>query len=180
MRLKRLHLNHALLPNPLLTWDCGRGIQKRNLEICKKYCPAVSQSDRDRAFHALAQAVKTFGEKRLSDCCETVRSLKPVSIVSLEIPKKRERHDDDAVRNHEEEKDTGSTPATKKNKSISAKPPSKRARNDSEKLKKCCVRGCKNAHFWWKNGFFAHHAKNTSALITLKSFIIITAKIFLF
>ena len=159
MRLKRLHLNHALLPNPLLTWDCGRGIQKRNLEICKKYCPAVSQSDRDRAFHALAQAVKTFGEKRLSDCCETVRSLKPVSIVSLEKPKKRERHDDDAVRNHEEEKDTGSTPGTKKNRSTSARPPSKRARNDSEKLKKCCVRGCKNAHFWSKKWFFCTSCK---------------------
>ena len=123
-------------------------------KACEKHCPAGSHPDRDRAFHAVAESVKTLNEKRVSDCCETVRSLKPVSIVSLKPPQKRKRPGNDAAKNREEEKETHSTSSAKKTKGNPTQPPSKRLRKGIDKLKKCCVRGCRETHFWSKKCFF--------------------------
>jgi len=120
---------------------------KKILAICEKFCPVQCQQDTDRAFFALAEAVKQRDEKRISECCDKVSQMKPVAVVSLKSIEKRKSHDEVDTEDLLEEEESYSVSRPRKAKDILTRPPAKRTRQMSATVKTCCVNGCQKTHF---------------------------------
>ena len=58
------------------------------LDHCEKFSPVECQQDKDRAFFALAEAVKQDDEKCVTKCCEMISQMRPETVVTLKMTEK--------------------------------------------------------------------------------------------
>ena len=126
----------------LWPWD-----PKKILDHCEKFCLVQCQQDRDKAYFALTEAVMQHNEKRISDCCNKVSEMKPVTIVTLKTAEKRKCRDEDDAEDLQEEDESYSVSRPRRARDILTQPPAKRTRQMSATVKKCCAEGCQKTHF---------------------------------
>ena len=96
----------------------------------------------DRAYIALAEAVKQHHEKQLSECCKIVSEMRPVTVASLKMIEKQKCHDEDDVEDQQEEDESYYVPKPRKARYMLTQPPQKRCRQMTATVKTCCVNGC--------------------------------------
>ena len=136
---------------------------KKILDHCEKFCPVQCQQDRDRAYFALAEAVRQHDEKRLSDCCNKVSEMSPVTVATLKRAEKRKCRDEDDADDPQEEDEFYSVSTPRRARDILTQPPAKRTRQMSATVKTCCAERCQKLILDRKNGKFAPTVKQTSA-----------------
>ena len=61
------------------------------LEALEKHCPSSGQVDQDKAYYAVCESVKACGEKKVEECCQLIRGLKPVKATSVQKTGRRKR-----------------------------------------------------------------------------------------
>ena len=121
--------------------------REKIFDHCKKFCGVQCQQDMDRAYIALAEAVKQHHEKQLSECCKIVSEMRPVTVASLKMIEKQKCHDEDDVEDQQEEDESYSVPKPRKARDILTQSPQKTmSSNDSN---------CQNMLCKWvpKNSF---------------------------
>ena len=82
----------------------------------------------DRAYIALAEAVKQHHEKLLSECCKVVSKIRPVKIASLKMIEKRKCRDEVDAEDQQEEDESYYVPKPRKERYMLTQPPQKRCR----------------------------------------------------
>ena len=118
----------------------------------------------DRAYIALAEAVKQHHEKQLSECCKIVSEMRPVTVASLKMIEKQKCHDEDNAEDQQEEDESYSVPKPRKARDILIQSPQKTmSSNDSNCQNMLCKWVPKKLILDQKNGKFAPSVKQTSA-----------------
>ena len=110
--------------------------------------------DQDKAYYAVCESVKAFSEKKVEECCQLIRGLKPVKATSVQ--KLEEGKDPEGVaapEDADEDLPCSTSPDNNCN-SMSIGRPAKRMRKTSMEVKRCSATGCQKTHFWSKKWNF--------------------------
>ena len=121
-----------------MTWDYGRTIQKKNLEICKKHCPVDSRDEENEAMRDLIDAIN-IQRKRQDDKRDKILSELDTESEDYDFQIFRDEKDEESM---VDEGDEGDSSPSEDIEDTSVEPLAKRRRTSSAKRKACCARGC--------------------------------------
>ena len=123
------------------------------IKNAKQHSPMKSQDETDSVMRELIDVIKVRKEERISEICKTLSSVKCATISSPKMVgkgQKRRRPEEEAEDHLQDEVEESSVSESAKNMDIPLQPPAKRRRKKPRNLKKCCVKGCDETHFWSK------------------------------
>lgn len=141
----------------LLPWDPERIIQN-----AQKHSPMKSQAQADCMMRELVDVIKVRKDERITKICQTLSRVKCATLFSpktSEKREKRERPEEDDENLVQDDVEESPVSESARNEDMSLQPPTKRRRKTPGNLKVCCVKGCKETHFWSKKWSFCPRCK---------------------
>ena len=124
--------------------------------------PMVSKDQSDEMMRELVDAIKVCKDARVTKICETLSSVKCATISSPKASgkaEKRGRPEEDADFYPNDDVDHSSVSESEKSMDTPSQPPRKKRKKSLGNLKKCCVKGCEESHFWSKKWKFCPKCK---------------------
>jgi len=120
-----------------------------------------SQEQTSDAMRELIDVIKVHKEERVTKICQLLSSVKCATMSPVKGVKKKRPPTGNVEDRIQDDGENSSTSAPAKKTGRPLKYGISRERKLPKKLKKCCVRGCEETHFWTKKWNFCKNCKKS-------------------
>ena len=142
----------------------------RILVALETHARTIADVEQDKAYYTLSDSVKVCAEKKLEDCCQLLKGLKPVRAKSVPKVEKRNVQNGAPTPACADDDLSCSAPADENCEGSSIESPAKRMRKMSLEPKQCSATGCQKTHFWSKKWHFCLKCKKNFCPIHEEAF----------
>ena len=123
---------------------------EKNLENCRKHCPADPNHEQNETMRDLIDAIKVHRQREEERCEKLLSGLEPANITEVEKYEYQFFEDEDDDECMTDDNNADGSPRVEDIDDVPEEPPAKRVRLLSTERKTCSARGCQKSHFWSK------------------------------